>query len=186
MIKILSSSVLVALILTGCGSVNPNLPTNKVEVKEYNINIPYSGNTTFENIPNSETLLKVSHKLDGKHKNNLHKVIVPTINKINEEVKNRGYEYFQIVSPKQISNIEGFPINNKADLTAFLNPQYSMPGHTLNFLEGGKTLMDNQNSQDVINVPFTIFGTTEFELIIRMIKEPSYDEIVWNVKGEDK
>lgn len=38
-----------------------------------------------------------------------------------------------------------------------------MPTHTLNLLETRKTLMDNQNSQDVVDIPFLIFGTTELE-----------------------
>lgn len=180
---LLSSSILATLFFTGCGSVNPDLPTQSVDVKNYNINVPYEGKTTFENVQDSETILKVSHELKGKHGDNLYKVVVPAINKINEEVKKRGYEYFQIVSPKQISNLEGFPINNKADLATFLNPQFSMPTHTLNLLETRKTLMDNQNSQNVVDVPFLIFGTTEFELVIRMLKEPNYDEIVWNVNN---
>ena len=79
--------------------------------------------------------------------------------------------------------IRGAVLNNKADLATFLNPQFSMPTHNLNLLETRKTLMDNQNSQNVVDTPFTIFGTTEFELVIRMIKEPNYDEIVWNVNN---
>lgn len=180
---LLSSSILATLFFTGCGSVNPDLPTQNVDVKVYNINLPYDGETIFSNVEDSETIIKVSHKLKGKHSDNVYKVIVPAMNKINEEVKKRGYEYFQIVSPKQISNLEGFPINNKADLATFLNPQFSMPTHNLNLLETRKTLMDNQNSQNVVDTPFTIFGTTEFELVIRMIKEPNYDEIVWNVNN---
>ena len=58
-----------------------------------------------------------------------------------------------------------------------------MPKHTLNLLETRRTLIDSQESQDVVDVPFLIFGTTELELIIRMIKEPNYDEIVWNVNN---
>ena len=86
-------------------------------------------------------------------------------------------------TPKQISNLEGFPINNKNDLSSFLNPQVSMPTHEMNILETGKTLIDSQESQSVVDVPFLIFGTTELELIIRMVKEPNYDEIVWNVNN---
>ena len=179
---LLSASILITLIFTGCGSTSPNLPTNKVNVENINLDIPYEGKTVFENVKDSDTLIKVSHKLEGKHKN-YYKLIVPAINKVNEEVKKRGYEYFQIVSPKQISNLEGFPINNKADLVSFINPQFTMPTHELSLLETRKTLMNNQEDQDVVDVPFLIFGTTEFNFIVRMIKEPSYDEIVWNVNN---
>jgi hypothetical protein len=134
-------------------------------------------------IENSETLIKVTHKSSGGYKYNIHRVIVPAMDKISKEVKKRGYEYFQIVSPKQISNLDGFPINNKEDLASFLNPQISMATHELNFLETNKTLMDNQNSQNVVNLPFTYFGTTKLELVIRMVKEPEYNEIVWNVNN---
>jgi len=179
---LLSSSILATLIFTGCGSNNPNLPAQKADVKHFDISVPYAGVTKFENIDNSDTLIKVSHELKGKHKAT-YKVVVPAINKLNEEVKKRGYDYYQIVSPKQISNLEGFPINNKHDLAAFLNPSFTMPKHKMNFLETGKTLMDNQESQDVVDIPFLVFGTTEFNIIVRLVKEPSYDEIVWNVNN---
>lgn len=179
---LIGSSIALSLILTGCGSTNPNLPSQEADVKKFDINVPYSGETIFDNVENSETLIKVSHKLKGKH-TSVYKIVVPAINKLNEEVKKRGYEYYQIVSPKQISNLEGFPINNKADLAGFLNPAYTMPRHTLNFLETKKTLMDNQNSQNVVDVPFLIFGTTEFNFVVRLVKEPSYDDIVWNVNN---
>ena len=58
-----------------------------------------------------------------------------------------------------------------------------MATHELNFIETNKTLMDNQNSQNVVNLPFTFFGTTELELVIRMVKEPEYNEIVWHVNN---
>ncbi|WP_151952018.1 hypothetical protein [Aliarcobacter butzleri] len=177
------SSILTTFIFTGCGTVNPNLPTQAVDVKKSDVNIPYDGETVFENVENSETLIKVTHKSSGGYKYNIHRVIVPAMDKISKEVKKRGYEYFQIVSPKQISNLDGFPINNKEDLASFLNPQISMATHELNFLETNKTLMDNQNSQNVVNLPFTYFGTTELELVIRMVKEPEYNEIVWNVNN---
>ena len=179
---LLSTSILATLIFTGCGSTNSNVDVPLTDVKQQNYPSPKDGETTFENIKDSDTLIKVSNKLKGKHQA-AYLSIVPTINNINVEVKKRGYEYYQIVSPKQISNLEGFPINNKDDLSAFLNPQVSMPTHTLNLLETRKTLIDSQESQDVVDVPFLIFGTTELELIVRMIKESNYDEIVWNVNN---
>ena len=178
----ISTSILAILFFTGCGSTNSNVEAPLTNVKQQNYLSPKDGETTFENIKDSDTLIKVSNKLKGKN-DAAYLSIVPTINRINDEVKKRGYEYYQIVSPKQISNLEGFPINNKNDLSAFLNPQMSMPNHTLNLFETRKTLMDNQNSQNVVDVPFLIFGTTELELVIRMIKEPNYDEIVWNVNN---
>lgn len=183
MTKIISiTSILATFIFTGCSSTNTNLEIPVTNVKQQEYPSPKDGETTFENIKDSDTLIKVSNKLKGKHEA-AYLTIIPTVNKINEEVKKRGYEYFQIVSPKQISNLEGFPINNKHDLSSFLNPQVSMPTHEMNILETRKTLIDSQESQSVVDVPFLIFGTTELELIIRMVKEPNYDEIVWNVNN---
>ena len=52
------SSILTTFIFTGCGTVNPNLPTQSVDVKKSDVNIPYDGETVFENVENSETLIK--------------------------------------------------------------------------------------------------------------------------------
>lgn len=92
---LLSSSILASLFFSGCGSVNPDLPTQNVDVKKYKINVPYSGETVFENVQDSETIFKVSHKLKGKHAHNVYKVVVPAINKINEEVKKEVMNIFK-------------------------------------------------------------------------------------------
>jgi hypothetical protein len=48
--------------------------------------------------------------------------------------------------------------------------------------ESRATLMDNQGDQNVVKLPFTIFGDTEFNFIVRMVKEPMVHEIVWDVE----
>jgi len=174
--------MLAVFMFTGCGSVDPSMPQSSVHVKKKALTIKTKGQTIFSSVAGSETLFKASHKLKGKHRA-VAKIVVPTINDINKEVLRRGYRYYQIVSPTQINNLEGFPINNKNDLAAFLNPQTSMPRHELSMLETGATLMDNQKSQSVVSVPFLIFGTTEFNLVVRLVKEPRVEEIVWDAKN---
>lgn len=158
----------ITLIFTGCATSNVNQVKNNADTFK------------FEKVDNSDTIYKASYVKKGKHKY-VAFLVKNTMDKIKQEVKQKGYNYFQIVSPKSISNFDGFPITNTRDLMSFLSPQLSMPTHELNFLESRKTLMDNQNSQSAVNVPFTIFQDTRFDLVIRLVKEPSFDEIVWNV-----
>lgn len=174
------TAILSIYLFSGCSS-SKNVPFPKVNVNEPVIQIPNDGETKFENIQDSSTLMKVSHKLKGKHQA-ASMLVIPAMQRTMAEVKKKGYKYFQIVSPMQISNLQGFPINNMHDLGNFLNPQTSMPTHELNLLETRRTLMDNQESQNVVDVPFLIFGTTEFNFLIRLIENPSYDEIVWTVE----
>jgi hypothetical protein len=151
MTKIISiTSIIATILFTGCSSTNTNLEIPVTNVKQQEYPSPKNGETTFENIKESDTLIKVSYKLKGKHEA-AYLTIIPTIDKVNQEVKKRGYEYFQIVSPKQISNLEGFPINNKNDLSSFLNPQVSMPTHEMNILETGKTLVRGSGSKSLFS-----------------------------------
>ena len=50
------SSILTTFIFTGCGTVNPNLPTQSVDVKKSDVNIPYDGETVFENVENRSSV----------------------------------------------------------------------------------------------------------------------------------
>lgn len=162
------TSLVITIFLSGCTSVK-NAP-DKIR------------NTfTFTPIDNSDTLYKANRTIEGKLRA-VYPMVYQTMEAIKVEAKKRGYDYFQIVSPKSISNFDGFPINNTMDLMTYLNPNKSMPRHKLNFLESKKTLMDNENSQTAVNVPFTIFEDTTFDLVIRLVKEPMEDEIVWNVE----
>lgn len=180
--SLISLSALGLLLLSGCSgkSVSPE-KYEKAYVKQKEVTIKYSGETRFESVKGSNTLIKVFHKLKGKRRWTA-ELIISALDKTNEEIKKRGYRYYQIVSPKPISNLEGFPINNKEDLASFINPATSLPHHKMGMFESRATLMDNQDDQNVVKLPFTIFGDTEFNFIVRMIKEPSVSEIVWDVE----
>lgn len=179
---LISLLVLGLLLVSGCSSKSVQTETyKKAYVKKKEVTIKYSGETRFESVKGSDTIIKVFHKLKGK-KRWTAELIISALNKTNEEVKKRSYRYYQIVFPKSISNLDGFPINNKEDLASFINPATSMPKHTLGTFESGATLMDNQDDQNVVKLPFTIFGDTEFNFIVRMIKEPMIHEIVWDVE----
>lgn len=161
------TSIVVTLIFSGCAQIIPNKPTPKTTFK-------------FVKVHNSETLYKATYT-KGEKISFVYFFISGAIKNIITEVKKRGYNYFQIVSPKSISNLDGFPITNGKDLASFLNPQMTMPSEGLNFLETRKTLMDNNNSQSVVDIPLTIFQDTKLELVVRLVKEPLEDEIVWDV-----
>lgn len=164
------TTVVATLILTGCASKYTN-QTIAEEDKSF----------TFESIKGSETLFNASFTQDGKQINPYF-VASNTMREIEQQAKKRGYKYFQIVAPKKISNLNGFPITNAKDLASYINPQLTMPTEELGFFEGAKTLMDNNESQNIVDVPFTIFQDTTFDLTIRLIKEPTIEEIVWIVK----
>lgn len=162
---LISSSIIATLFFTGCAS-SLNNQTGSESFK-------------FEKVGESETIYNAIYLKKGKQEN-IYFLVSDTIKDIKKQTRKKGYRYFQIVSPKVISNFDGFPITNEKDLGYFLNPQMSMPYDKLNFLETKKTLMDNQNSQSAVNKPFTIFQDTKFELIVRLVKEPMENEIVWD------
>lgn len=165
---LISTSILASLIFIGCATSQ----SNQVSKPKTSFN--------FKKVANSETIYKASYTERGKV-HNVYFLVKATIQNIKKEAKVRGYNYFQIVSPKAISNFDGFPIVNEKALASFLNPQMTVPLEKINFLETRKTLMDNQNSQSAVNVPLTVFQDTKFDLVVRLVKEPSFEDIVWNV-----
>jgi hypothetical protein len=181
---LISLSILGLLLASGCSgkSAKPDI-YKKAYVKKKEVSVKYSGETRFESVKGSDTIIKIFHKLKGK-KRWTAELIISALDKTNEEIKKRGYRYYQIVFHKPISNLDGFPINNKEDLASFINPATSVPRHTMGMFESRASLMDNQSDQNVVKLPFTIFGDTEFNFIVRMVKEPMVHEIVWDVEKE--
>ena len=180
--NLISLSVLALFLVVGCAGKSAKADVwEKAYVKNKEVHVKYSGETRFESVKDSKTIIKVFHKLKGK-KRWTAELIISALDKTNEEIKKRGYRYYQIVFPKPISNLDGFPINNKEDLASFINPVTSVPRHTMGTFESRATLMDNQNDQNVVKLPFTIFGDTKFNFIVRMVKEPMAQEIVWDVE----
>ena len=168
--NILLISTITILLFTGCGLKNPQELKREPSV------------FTFEKVGDSNTIFKATFIKKGKHNSTMNYFIVKDVIKnIKSESKRRNYEYFQIVYPKSISNFDGFPINKEKDLAAFIAPAMSNNTSKTAFLESKKTLMDNQNSQNIVQEPLTIFQNTKVEIIVRLVKEPMEDEIVWNV-----
>jgi len=161
-------TIVFAILFSGCAS-SYNFMTGK-DVK-YNI----------KKIDGSDSLYEVSYSKAGKYVN-LYPLVLSTMYKTKAAVKKLGYKYFQIVAPVQISNLNGFPINKAKDLALFINPQVSMPTDELNFFETKRTLLLNQNEQNIVDVPLTIFQETKFEFIIRVMNEASVDDIVWDTE----
>ena len=181
---IFSGFILIIMVLfSGCSSTATNVNTaSTLPVKRLDLKIAHTGEFEMKQVEGSESLYQVSYKKKGKEQF-VSRLIVPAMHQTMQEVDKLGYQYFQVVAPTQISNLLGFPLTRTSDLVNFLSPSTAMPRHTLNMFETRKTLMDNQNGQDVVDVPFLVFGTTEFNFMIRLVKEPKVDEIVWKVKG---
>lgn len=165
---LISTSILATIFFSGCATSQSNQTTKS------------KTSFNFKKVNDSETIYKASYTEQGKV-HNVYFLVKATIQNIKREARKKGYNYFQIVSPKSISNWDGFPLTNEKALASFLNPQMSMPTKGLNFLETRKTLMDNQNSQNAVNVPLTVFQDTKFDLVVRLVKEPNFEDIVWNV-----
>jgi hypothetical protein len=106
-----------------------------------------------------------------------HKVglLVPGMQKLVQEMDERGYKYFQIVSPSHISNYLGFPINNIADLSTYLIPELNNPYDSNIFFRYDMDLIYGQSLSNLL-----IGGTTK--LVVKGINNPGEDDIVWDVK----
>lgn len=90
--------------------------------------------------------------------------------------KLKGYRYFQIVSPDSLSNVKGFPINNLADIVSYVSPRASNVYGLYTQLENSKI------THSSIDVP-TFSGDPKFKIQIRLVKNPKYYEIVWDVNN---
>lgn len=96
MTKIISiTSIIATILFTGCSSTNTNLEIPVTNVKQQEYPSPKNGETTFENIKESDTLIKVSYKLKGKHEA-AYLTIIPTIDKVNQEVKKEVMNTFKL------------------------------------------------------------------------------------------
>jgi len=163
---LLLTSILFLILFSGCASSNNFMTGNDVK---FNI----------KKIENSDSLYKINYSKSGKYIH-LYPLVTSTMYKTKIAVKKLGYKYFQIVAPAQISNLAGFPINSPKNLAAFINPQVSMPTEELNIFETKKTLLLNQNEQNIVSVPLTIFQETKFEFVIRVMNETNVEDIVWD------
>lgn len=148
------------------------------KVQNYSLyEIPKTDTTksTVENLNDNGTIFKVSTSANGKvEKKGAMLLIITTMQKTVEETKRKGYRYFQVISPTTISNASGFPINTVADLTTFLVPQSD------NLPEAHNGMINAIETHSAIDLPLTIFGTSKFEVVVRIVEEPKYYDIVWD------
>ena len=130
-------------------------------------------------ISKNAKIIKVTASITGRVRENYHKkeLIVPTLQLLMQEMKSRGHKYFQIIKPTSLSNLNGFPINTVAGLSAYLSPELNNPSDD-NELENA----DGMDVHSSINTGYTAFDDSIFEFIIVIIDKPKPYQIVWNVK----
>jgi len=181
-------SFLTLMTFTGCSS-KPDFTANS-PIEEYSrnngLNSAGAGETSFTNLQDktltkNDTIIKVHHELNGKTAPGMSAISL--MDSVTTEVEKRGYRYFQIISPLYISNLNGFPINNTQALGAFIGPMMTIPREAHPF-NGKYSGMAQFLKQDLVDQPLLIFGTTEIDIVIAVIKEKdlSYDMVVWDVK----
>jgi len=125
-------------------------------------------------------VIKYEARITGRVRENYHKkeLLVPGLQLLMQELHKRGHKYFQIIKPTSLSNLNGFPINTLAGLSAYLSPELNNPSDD-NELENGYG-MDVHSS---INTGFTMFDDSIFELIIIIIDNPKPHQVVWDVEN---
>ena len=182
-IKYLLIIAIAAIALTGCSSKSTLVAGQPVEEFSDAYSLPTkSGVSTFTNIEGgpltkSDTVIKISHVVGGKEAAP-GEIVYNMMDDLIDKTKSMNYRYFQIIYPVYISNLNGFPIDNRDSLNAYLSPQGSMKGYQ------GKTALAQQTKQDVVSVPFTIFQDSTSEIVIRLVSEEevTYDLVVWDVQ----
>ncbi len=124
-------------------------------------------------------ILQYTASITGRVLENHHKkeLLLPGLQLLMHELHNRGHKYFQILKPTSLSNLNGFPLNTIAGLSAYLSPELNNPSED-NELENA----DGMDVHSSINSGFTVFDDSIFELTIIVIDEPKSYQIVWNVE----
>jgi len=182
-IKFISLIALVTLSFTGCSSKSTLVAGQPIEEFSDYYSLPSkSGISTFTNVKgepltDTDTIIKISHVVEGKEAAP-GEIVYNMIDDVIVEAEKRNYRYFQIIYPLNISNLNGFLIVDKISLNAYLSPQGSMVGYH------GKTSLKQQTSQTVVDIPLTIFQDSTSEIIFRLVKdeEVTFDLIVWDSK----
>lgn len=165
--------LIVFILSTGCSSKSANFPNiSKSSIDKYDISKVIIKNLTKDGMV-FKTTLKTDKRIDVR-KGDLAKLVVPTLQAAVKNAKDKGIQYFQIIAPASLSNANGFPINNIADLSSYLVPRLSRPAR-------GYFRIENYfEAHSSINKP--LFGDASFEIVIRELKNPKFTDIVWNVE----
>lgn len=157
--------------------------TYKVKFKDSeNISIFHirdSMQVILSDISKNGKVIKYTASIQGRVSENYHKkeLIVPGLQLLIQELDKRGHKYFQIIKPTSLSNLNAFPINTVAGLSAYLSPELNNPSDD-NELENA----DGMDVHSSINTGYTAFDDSIFEFIIVIIDNPKPYQIVWDVK----
>jgi len=159
------------------------IQTYKVKIKDsehiWMLDKQESMGVVLSDISKNGKILQFKASITGRVLENHHKkeLLVPGLQLLVHELGKRGHKYFQIIKPTSLSNLNGFPINSIAGLSAYLSPELNNPSED-NELENA----DGMDVHSSINSGFTIFDDSVFELNILIIDTPKPYQIVWNVE----
>ena len=172
MTKIFILSTLIAIIFTGCSQKSGNTVPNYT-IKQ----LPETSTTgiVIENVTEDGTTYKVNKTVEGMIQDPAFAYVTPVMIKAIEHAKLKGYRYIQIIAPDSLSNEKGFPINNTADLASYIAPYANNTGGFLG-------LENSINKHSSLDGALTIFGQSTFQVVIKEVKNPKYDDIVWNTQ----
>lgn len=170
--RLLLLTPLLLIFFTGCSQkLSNNISNYNIgKVKDFD-----TKNVSVTNLNGDGTIFKVKLIIDGKvSKYNEAPLVYPVLQKAVAHAKEKGYRYFQIIGPNSLSNANGFPLNTVTDLGTYLLP------HTSNLMGGFNGLANSIDTHPSINIPFSIFGESSFEIDVILVKNPKYDDIVWD------
>jgi len=172
--KILLYSIAALLLLSGCSQKLSDAVPNYAL---YQVPSIKTDKATVEDMSKDGKIFKVTTTIDGKvRKKGAMLLVVSTMRKAVQETKARGYRYFQIIAPAELNNAAGFPINNIADLASFLVPQTNNVPKAFNGLENAI------DTHPALDIPLTIFGDSKFSVVVQIIEDPKYYDIVWDTE----
>lgn len=144
-----------------------------------------TNNTTFTNINDDGSMILCSFSLKDTQllpKHHKLELVVPGLQALLHEMERRDVEYFQIIAPFSLSNENGFPINNVEDLSTYLVPELSNPEDDdaeIVYEESMHPIYFENVVQHNFLSPMADYTV---KIIVKTIKNPTPDQIVWDVK----
>lgn len=171
MLKLVLTSIFVVGLFSGCSQKITGGPNYSV----WKIASTNTEGVTVEDTTSDGTTYKVKKVINGKEMNPTPTLVSPVIAKAIEHAKSKGFRYIQIIAPESISNANGFPLTNMADLVSYIRPHANNPGGFLG-------LENSVNIHSSLNIPLWIFQKSSFELLIKEVKNPQPTDIVWDTE----
>lgn len=173
MTKLFFLSAVITILFTGCsqklGDKAPNYTVKQLPEVD-------TAGIVVDNVTDDGTTYKVTKTVEGMIQEPAFAYVTPVMKKAIEHAKSKGYRYIQIIEPASLSNEKGFPINNAADLASYIAPY-------ANNVKGGPLGLENSiNKHSSLDGALTIFGKSTFQVVVKEVKNPKYNDIVWDME----